>query len=200
MCQGYPVDTAVQASPALQELAGNKQVQPCGRCWDRPCGGSRKGGGALGSGEKMHRDWRKVRHFLFGAERWEERGVRPWDFGHDSHARCGSTGQPAGAGSLQRGLWAPRPAREALGSLLTPALWRAQAGVSQSSRGPIEIRGGRGILEGSHRKGKLEAPRPVPQEFERERKAGAVPLREHHSGRAGSQLRGWRGARDRREH
>lgn len=66
--------------------------------------------------------------------------------------------------------------------------------------GPHEIRGGRGILEGSHRKGKLEAPRPVPQEFERERKAGAVPLREHHSGRAGSQLRGWRGARDRREH
>lgn len=40
-------------------------------------------------------------------------------------------------------------------------------------------------MEGSHRKGKLEAPRSVPQELQRERKAGAIPLQEHHSGRAG---------------
>lgn len=66
--------------------------------------------------------------------------------------------------------------------------------------GPHEIGGGRSILEGNHRKGKLEALRPVPHELEGERKARAILLREHHSGRAGSQLRGWRGAGDRREH
>lgn len=49
-------------------------------------------------------------------------------------------------------------------SLLTTALWQAQADAWQRSRGPQETGGG-GILEKSHRKGKLEAPRSMPQVF-----------------------------------
>lgn len=49
-------------------------------------------------------------------------------------------------------------------------------------------------MEESHRKGKLEASRSVPQVFQREGKAGGLPLLKHDCCRAGRELGGWRGS------
>lgn len=134
-----------------------------------------------------------MRHFLFGAKRWEE-GCEALGF----WTRVPHQGwqHRAARWGWQFAVWSvdPETSLGGLGESVDPCSAISTGYISQSSRGPHEIRGGRGILEGSHRKGKLEALRPVPQEFERERKAGGIPLREHHSGRAGSQLPGWRGA------
>lgn len=49
-------------------------------------------------------------------------------------------------------------------------------------------------MEESHRKGKLEASRSGPEVFQREGKAGGIPLLKHDCCRAGRELGGWRGS------